>query len=117
MFRKSDFGAQGRIRTCVATRAFDLQSNTIDHSVTAALCTLNIKEIGMRLTNSATCANNIFLKTGARERDRTPNLSLIPMFLKFCQSHPSGLNRRPTVYKTVALPLSYGGKIWAGKKL
>ncbi len=34
--------------------------------------------------------------------------------LAFIWSHRSGLNRRPAVYKTAALPLSYGGLITYG---
>ena len=72
---KSNSGAQGRIRTCVAQWAIDLQSIAIDRS--------------------ATCANNIFLKT-----DR---------------SRWSDLNRRPTVYKTVALPAELHRRFFVGR--
>ncbi|SVC34496.1 uncharacterized protein METZ01_LOCUS287350, partial [marine metagenome] len=32
-----------------------------------------------------------------------------PFFVNYPWSRRSGLNRRPAVYKTAALPLSYGG--------
>jgi hypothetical protein len=51
------------------------------------------------------------LKTNCRQLENIKSLKLIPgpSFIFNSWSQRTDLNRRPTVYETVALPLSYAG--------